>query len=90
MLPEIATAAGYGAPQQQLHLTTREAVNIGAGSPLTAAVSAAGASSSFTGLALALIAITAVIGLAGFKKHRQEGAAYAALLRDRSGRDTPR
>jgi hypothetical protein len=50
-------------------------------SPLTASVSAVVSSPSLLGLLLAMVALTAAIGFASFRRHRLEADAYSLWLR---------
>jgi len=83
-LTAVALSPVYGAPQRSLSLGStpkRLLLPNDRVSPLTASVSAVVASPSLLGLLLAMVGLTAAIGLASFRRHRHEADAYSLWLR---------
>jgi len=83
-LTAVALSPVYGAPQRSLSLGStpkRLLLPNDRVSPLTASVSAVVASPSLLGLLLAMVGLTAAIGLASFRRHRLEADAYSLWLR---------
>jgi len=83
-LKAVALSPVYGAPQHSLTLGStpkRLLLPNGGVSPLTASVSAVVSSPSLLGLLLAMVALTAAIGFASFRRHRLEADAYSLWLR---------